>query len=107
VDLRVGGRYRYVWRHGGDGREMGIGGVYREIRAPGRLVCTERFDDAWYAGEALNTLELVERDGGTMLTQTMRYESREARDQALKSGMEQGVAASYDRLAGQLAALAR
>jgi uncharacterized protein YndB with AHSA1/START domain len=86
---------------------MGIGGVYREIRAPGRLVCTERFDDAWYAGEALNTLELVERDGGTMLTQTMRYESREARDQALKSGMEQGVAASYDRLAGQLAALAR
>ena len=34
----------------------------------------------------------------------MRYESREARDRVLKSGMESGVKASYDRLDELLAA---
>src|SRR6266545_2594251 len=103
MDVRVGGKYRWVWRHDHNGTEMGMGGVYREIVAPERLVTTERFDEAWYPGEALNTLVLVERGGRTTLTQTMRYESREARDAVLKSGMEQGVAASYDRLAELLA----
>ena len=103
IDLRVGGKYRYVWRHDRDGTEMGMGGVYREIRAPERLVSTERFDEAWYPGEGLGTLVLDERGGSTTLTHTMLYESREARDAALKSGMEQGVAASYDRLDDLLA----
>ena len=97
IDLRVGGNYRYVWRHS-DGREMGMGGVYREIVAPSRLVNTERFDDAWYEGEALDTLTLVEANGKTTLTQTMLLQSKEARDNVLKTGMESGVAVSYDRL---------
>jgi uncharacterized protein YndB with AHSA1/START domain len=99
VDLRVGGAYRWVWKRDSDGFQMGMGGVYREIVAPERLVATEKFDDAWYPGEAVNTIVLVERACKTTLTQTTRYESREARDTALKSGMETGVAASYDRLA--------
>ena len=103
MDLRVGGTYRWVWRHDSNGTEMGMGGVYREIVAPERLVTTERFDDAWYPGEALNTLVLIEQGGRTTLTQTMRYESRAARDAVIKSNMEQGVAASYDRLADLLA----
>jgi len=103
MDLRVGGTYRWVWRHDSNGTEMGMGGVYREIVAPERLVSTERFDDAWYPGEALNTLVLIEQGGRTTLTQTMRYESRDARDAVIKSNMEQGVAASYDRLADLLA----
>jgi len=103
MDLRVGGTYRWVWRHDSNGTEMGMGGVYREIVAPERLVTTERFDDAWYPGEALNTLVLIEQGGRTTLTQTMRYESRDARDAVIKSNMEQGVAASYDRLADLLA----
>jgi uncharacterized protein YndB with AHSA1/START domain len=103
IDLRVGGKYRYVWRRDTDGTQMGMGGVYREVVAPERIVNTERFDEAWYAGEAFNTLVLVERGGRTTLTQTMRYESREARDAVLKSEMESGVAASYDRLAELLA----
>jgi uncharacterized protein YndB with AHSA1/START domain len=82
---------------------MGMGGLYREIVAPERIVNTERFDEAWYPGEALNTLVLVEKGGRTTLTQTVRYESREARDAVLKSGMESGVAASYERLADLLA----
>jgi uncharacterized protein YndB with AHSA1/START domain len=104
MDVRVGGTYRWVWRHDRNGTEMGMGGVYRAIVKPERLVTTERFDEAWYPGEGLNTLVLVEQGGRTTLTQTMRYESREARDAVLKSGMEQGVAASYDRLADLLAA---
>ena len=103
MDVRVGGTYRWVWRHDANGTEMGMGGVYREIVAPERLVTTERFDDAWYPGEALNTLVLIEQGGRTTLTQTMRYESRDARDAVIKSNMEQGVAASYDRLADLLA----
>ena len=98
IDLRVGGAYRYVWRHLKDGAEMGMGGVYREIAAPERLVATEKFDEAWYPGEALLTLELVERAGRTFLTQTMRYESREAREAVLKSPMEEGLVMSFDRL---------
>src|SRR5713226_1396613 len=103
IDLRVGGAYRYVWRRDSDGTKMGMGGVYREIAAPERLVATERFDEAWYPGEAVGTLVLSEQGGKTTITQTVLYQSREARDVVLKSGMEQGVAASYDRLAQLLA----
>jgi len=105
IDLRVGGVYRYVWRRDSDGSEMGMGGVYREIVAPERLVATEKFDQAWYPGEAVGTTVLVEQDGKTTITQTVLYQSREARDAVLKSGMERGVAASYDRLAELVASL--
>lgn len=103
IDLRVGGAYRYIWRQSSDGREMGMGGIYREISAPERVVATEKFDEAWYPGEAVGTLVLVELDGKTTVTQTVLYQSREARDAVLKSGMEKGVTASYDRLDAVLA----
>ena len=99
IDLKVGGKYRYVWRRDKDGTEMGMGGVYREIVAPERVVATEKFDQSWYRGEAVGTSVLTEQGGKTTLTQTILYESREARDGVLKSGMEKGVVASYDRLA--------
>jgi uncharacterized protein YndB with AHSA1/START domain len=102
IDLRVGGSYRYVWRHV-NGNEMGMGGVFREIVPPERIVSTEKFDQSWYPGEAVGTVVLVEQAGKTTLTQTVLYDSREARDGVLKSPMEQGVAASYDRLAELLA----
>jgi uncharacterized protein YndB with AHSA1/START domain len=82
---------------------MGMGGVYREIAVPERLVATEKFDEAWYPGEAVGTLVLTEQDGKTTVTQTVLYQSREARDGVLKSGMEAGVAAGYDRLEELLA----
>ena len=103
IDLKVGGVYRYVWRRDSDGSEMGMGGVYREIVLQERIVSTEVFDKAWYPGEAVGTLVLSERGGKTTVTQTVLYQSREARDGILKSGMESGVAASYDRLAQLLA----
>ena len=105
IDLRVGGVYRYVWRRDSDGSEMGMGGVYREIVSPERLVATEKFDQAWYPGESVSTTVFVEQGGKTTITQTVLYQSREARDAVLKSGMERGVAASYDRLAELVASL--
>jgi uncharacterized protein YndB with AHSA1/START domain len=77
---------------------MGMGGVIREVMPPERLVATEKFDEAWYPGESVNTLLLEERGGRTHLTQIMEYESRAARDVAMRSGMEQGMAMGYDRL---------
>src|SRR3989441_13135909 len=102
VDLRVGGTYRFVWR-GPDGAEMGVRGVYREVVRPERLMHTEKFDEAWYPGEALITTVLVELGAKTTLTVTMRYKTLEAREAVLKSPMESGVAQSYDKLAELLA----
>jgi uncharacterized protein YndB with AHSA1/START domain len=98
IDLRAGGKYRYVWRSDTTGREMGMGGVYREVVSPDRIVVTEVFDEAWYPGEAVDTIVLVEKAGKTTLTQTILYNSRETRDAVLKSPMQIGMAASYDRL---------
>jgi uncharacterized protein YndB with AHSA1/START domain len=102
VDLRVGGAYRYVWR-GANGNEMGMGGVFREIARPERIVCTEKFDESWYPGDAVDTTTFVEKGGRTTVTTTVLYASKEARDGVLKSPMEGGVAKSYDKLAEVLA----
>lgn len=98
IDLKVGGRYRWVWRKEDKGIEMGAGGEYRAIESPARLVCTEKFDDPWYPGEAISTLTLTEADGRTTLINTMTYESGSARDTVLASPMEEGLGLGYDRL---------
>jgi uncharacterized protein YndB with AHSA1/START domain len=104
VDLRVGGKWRFVL-HGPDGGTMGMYGVYRELVRPERTVHTESFDD--YPGESLVTGVLVERDGKTTLTGTVLYESKEIRDAVVSSGMEHGAAESYDKLAELLPSIAR
>jgi len=103
IDLKVGGAFRYVWRRDADGTDMGMGGVFREIVPPERIVHTELFDQDWTGGEAVATTVLVERGGKTTLSLTILYQSRETRDSVLQSRMEEGVAASYDRLAQMLA----
>jgi uncharacterized protein YndB with AHSA1/START domain len=104
VDLRVGGRYRYVW-HGTDGRKMGLSGTFREIISPERVVATERFDESWYPGEAIDSAVFTEAAGKTTLALTIAYESKEALDAVLKTPMEQGMATSYDALADILQTL--
>lgn len=104
IDLRVGGTYRYLWRKAGE-KDMGISGVFREVTPPSRLVATEKFDDAWYPGEALDTTVFVEDGEITRTTITVLYESKEARDVARRSGMEYGMAAGYARLEELLAAM--
>ena len=104
IDLRVGGAYRYVWRKAGV-KDMGMGGVFREVSAPERIVATEKFDDSWYPGEAVDTTMFVEEGEITKVTITVQYDSKEARDIARRSGMEHGMAAGYNRLEEQLAAM--
>jgi uncharacterized protein YndB with AHSA1/START domain len=99
IDLRPGGSWRFVMR-GPDGTEMGMSGVYQEVAPPERLVSTESFDD--YPGETLNTLTLTEEDGKTTYTVTVLYPSKEVRDAVLASGMQEGAAESFDRLAEHL-----
>ena len=107
IDVRVGGSYRYEWRKDSDGSTMAMGGVYREIVAPERIVSTEKFDDPWYEGEAQGTLVLKEQNGKTTLTTTVLYASKVIRDSVLKSGMTSGVEVSYNRLAEVLASPSR
>jgi uncharacterized protein YndB with AHSA1/START domain len=102
LDLKVGGAFRFEWRHGA-GEHMGMSGVYREIVASERLVFTEVWDEDWTGGEVVVTMTFVEAAGKTTMTQTVRYSSQVARDAALKTGMEHGAATSYDRLAEMLA----
>jgi uncharacterized protein YndB with AHSA1/START domain len=104
VDLRVGGAYRYVWRNS-NGIEMGMGGIHREVVPPERIVSTQLFDQDWTGGEAVGTLVLTEQDGKTTLTNTLLYSSREARDAVLKTPMDKGMGASYDRLEEMLPSL--
>jgi uncharacterized protein YndB with AHSA1/START domain len=104
IDLRVGGVYRYVWR-GPDGAEMGMGGVFLAVEPPDRIVASEKFDQAWYPGDAESTVRFVEKDGRTTLILSVRYASRQARDVVLASPMEQGVGAGFDTLARVLAEL--
>jgi len=109
VDLRVGGTARYVWRFADSG-EMGITWVFREIAPPERGVFTETFDEPSkreMGGETLNTVALAERDGKTAVTFTTLYKSREDRDRVLQSGMQEGAAETFDRLAELLETLQR
>jgi uncharacterized protein YndB with AHSA1/START domain len=93
-----------VWRKTG-AKDMGIGGIFREIVPPERLVATERFDESWYPGGALDTTVFVEEGDIAKVTITMLYESKEARDTARRSGMEHGMAAGYNRLEEQLSSM--
>jgi len=104
-DLRVGGAYRHEWR-GPDGEQLAMRGVYREVDPPRRVSRTESFEFGCenQAGEQLATLTLESVGDGsvTALRIVVHYPSREARDGALASGMEQGLAGAYDNLDREL-----
>jgi uncharacterized protein YndB with AHSA1/START domain len=81
-----------------DGREYAFRGEFREIVPPERIVWTFEFEGA--PGQvSVETLTLTERDGKTTLTAVSLYPSRAARDATLQSGMEQGAAETWERLA--------
>ena len=95
VDLRVGGAWRFVNRHpNGDATFYG---VYREIAPPDRVVFTEIFAP-FPEAESVVTAVFTSEKGKTRLTVDCLYPSVEVRDMVIKSGMEKGAGASYDRL---------
>ena len=97
IDLRVGGRYRYEWRSA-DGQSMGMGGTFKEVVRPTRIVATQVFDQDWTGGETIVSTDIVEKNGKSTITTTVRFASREARDAALQTGMTTGMEAGYERL---------
>jgi uncharacterized protein YndB with AHSA1/START domain len=95
IDLRVGGKWRYVMTACG-GPEVGFHGEYREIVPNERIVSTEFYegvpkevseDDA----TTLNTATFIETDGRTKLTILIQARNRMTRDAIIESGMEDGL----------------
>jgi uncharacterized protein YndB with AHSA1/START domain len=95
IDLRVGGKWRFVNRH--PKGEAAFYGEYQEITPPTRVVFTESFADFPDAVSVV-TSELTEEGGKTRLTATVRYPSKEVRDIVIGTGMSKGAGISYDRL---------
>ena len=101
VDLRVGGRWRFVSR-GPDGDLMGQGGTYREVDPPARLVCTELFDDQSYPGETLVRHDFTGSADRTTVVTHLRYATAQGRDTVLRYPMTRGLGEAFDRLAAVL-----
>jgi uncharacterized protein YndB with AHSA1/START domain len=101
IDLRVGGRWRYVTRDD-QGVELGWTGRYREIVPGARIVATEVFE-GYPDAEAVNTLVLHEERGVTTLTVTVLHATKENRDGHVASGMEPGMQEALNRLEDRLA----
>jgi uncharacterized protein YndB with AHSA1/START domain len=104
VDLRVGGKWRYVMIAGG-GQEVAFHGEYREIVPNERVVSTETFEGAFpadheFAAEdyTLNTATFEESEGRTTLTLLTEAQSKEVRDIIVATGMEDGLQDALDLL---------
>ena len=96
IDFRPGGKWRMVHR-APDGEEYGFHGEYREIVAPESITWTFEFEGA--PGQvSVETLTLEEHDGKTTLTTRSVFDSVEARDGMLQSGMESGATETMERL---------
>jgi uncharacterized protein YndB with AHSA1/START domain len=95
IDLRVGGRWRYVMTACG-GPEVGFHGEYREIVPNERIVSTEFYEGVPEGvseedATTLNTATFTETDGRTKLTILVQAKNRMARDAIIESGMEDGL----------------
>jgi uncharacterized protein YndB with AHSA1/START domain len=102
IDLRVGGKWRYVMVADG-GFEVGFHGEYREIVPEERIVSTEVYegvpegvseDDA----TTVNTATFTEADGRTTLTILVQAKNKVSRDAIIDSGMEAGLQDALDLL---------
>ena len=103
MDVRVGGAYRWRWRSVEGNKEFGFFGKFIEVNEPSKIVHEENFDPGDIGGPmssepAIITTLYEERDGGTTLTLTMRFASKEVRDAAVSTGMTDGMEIGYARL---------
>jgi uncharacterized protein YndB with AHSA1/START domain len=102
IDLRVGGRWRYVMV-ATNGSEVGFHGEYREIVTNERLVSTEVYEGlpegvSEEDAATLNTATFVEENGRTTLAILVEAKSKIARDAIIESGMEEGLHDALDLL---------
>jgi uncharacterized protein YndB with AHSA1/START domain len=105
VDLREGGAWRFVVRRP-EGREIGMGGHYREIVPGQRLVYVEAWED-WDPGEIVVTNVFTVHGGRTRLTRRARFPSLEVRDFLLQGGFRGGSQEMFGKLDGLLAEVNR
>lgn len=96
IDFRVGGKWRIKIR-APEGIEVAFFGEYREIVENERITRTFGFDGA-LGKEPVETLTLAEDNGRTTLTTLSEFDSKERRDAAVESGMEDGARETWDRL---------
>ena len=100
IDLRVGGKWRYVMVTK-NGFAVGFHGVYREIVPNERLVCTEIYEGTPPGvpnDGAVNTVTFMPSGHGTTLTLVVDAPSKEVRDMIIESGMEAGLQDAFDLL---------
>jgi uncharacterized protein YndB with AHSA1/START domain len=100
-DVRVGGQYRLVFRHG-DSPPVAAFGKYLEVTPHSRLVWTndEGGDDG-----PVTTLTLEEKAGKTLLVLHDLYSSKQALDAAMASGEKSGMGETFAQLDEFLVAL--
>jgi uncharacterized protein YndB with AHSA1/START domain len=99
IDLRVGGKWRYVM-DASNGQEVGFHGEFREIVPNERIVQTEAYEGIPHPDESanVNAMTLVEADGHTTMEVLIQCVNKESRDMQIASGMEEGMQESYDDL---------
>jgi len=102
IDLRVGGRWRYVMV-ADDGFEVGFHGEYREIVPNERIVSTEIYEGlpegvSEEEGATVNTVTFTEANGRTTLALLVQATSKISRDAIIDSGMEAGLQDALDLL---------
>ena len=102
IDLRVGGKWRYVMV-ADNGMEVGFHGEYREIVPDERIVSTEVYEGlpagvSEEQGATVNTATLTEANGRTTLTLLVQATSKVSRDAIIDSGMESGLQDALDLL---------
>jgi uncharacterized protein YndB with AHSA1/START domain len=106
IDLRVGGRWRYVMLAGG-GFEVAFHGEFREVVPDERIVSTNVFEGQPVPDEQapVTTTTFADAPGGTALTLHTRAGTRAIRDEIVQSGMLEGVReqlAELERVAATL-----
>ena len=93
VDVRVGGRYRFVFGHDAS-KTMAFFGRYIEVTPHSRLVWTNEEG----GGEAITTVTFEEKGGKTLLVLHELHPSKEALDAARASGVEAGTIEAFEQL---------
>jgi uncharacterized protein YndB with AHSA1/START domain len=94
MDVRVGGKYRLVFSHGGS--EMAFYGTYIEVTPHSRLVWTN--EEGGDAGQ-VSTVTFEEKAGKTQVVLHDLYPSKEALDAAIASGSTgDGTDETFDQL---------
>ena len=105
-EARLGGALELAWKSEEADPAMTLRGVFTEVVLHERIVHTETM--ALGSGQTIGSLvekhEFAEKDGVTTMRITQTYESKEARDGAIGSGMDQGMEACYVQLDAVLGA---